>query len=242
MLQRVRNLRRHMHHWTIEYACGWKRIAPPSALGVNGRQVPQHAVVFAACRHRLWRAGVVRHLIRQNVSLIPILVRPSIRNPAKHAGGRADPIAGKDRLPDNEYAGVRVRMLGKDLLDRGGPPQTSCSGGREQQHEPRVVRRGIEIRLQRGKRRCIQCCQRRLARWNPASTEALPGERREQHHDRRDDEERSTFASHIHFDGSKSAAAEAMTWGKSKTSATTAAETQRMTRLVRLRRWHARAP
>src|SRR6516164_4359630 len=60
---------------------------------------------------------------------IPKLPRSAVRNPRQRTPARRFPVDRKNRFPNNQHAHLPVRVMGKQLLRYGSPPQTTRSSG-----------------------------------------------------------------------------------------------------------------
>src|SRR5712664_1019252 len=94
---------------------------------------------------------------------VPKLPGALVCDSAEGAAAWGSKIGGQDRLPDDQNAESRVRMAGKKLFGCGGPPQTCCSSGREQEDNARLVCRAVKRALQFAEARCCQAGERRLS-------------------------------------------------------------------------------
>src|SRR5258707_9132480 len=81
---------------------------------------------------------------------VPKLPGALVCDSAEGAAAWGSKIGGQDRLPDDQKAELRVRMAGKKFFGCGGPPQTCCSSGREQEDNARLVCRGVKRVLEFG--------------------------------------------------------------------------------------------
>lgn len=100
------------------------------AWGVDRGEVPEDAGSVAAVG--LGLAGQVPDVSGYEVGLIPELHGAGIGDAGEGGGGGWGPVGGEDGLPDDQDANVGIGDLGEDLLDCGGPPQASESGGGEE--------------------------------------------------------------------------------------------------------------
>jgi hypothetical protein len=94
--------------------------------------------------------------------LIPELGDTVVREAAKHRRGWRAPVSRQDRFPHGEDFHLDGRMLVKDLLDCGGPPQANRSGGRQQQDDPDIIRRAVKVAFQSSERVSRQISEGRL--------------------------------------------------------------------------------
>src|SRR6266446_3151746 len=119
---------------------------------------------------------------------IPKLPCPPVRNSRQRAPAWRPPIGRKDWLPDNQHAHVAVRVLRKDLLGCGRPPQASRSSRGQQQYHPQglgiAIKGGGEfaqIRIRKHDERPLACGHRG---WSPEIHDSQ--ERSKRHHHEND--------------------------------------------------------
>src|SRR5215469_7682577 len=94
---------------------------------------------------------------------IPKLSHSAVGDSSQCTLARWPPIRREDRLPNDEYAHLPVRVMRKKLLRCGRPPQTTWSSWRQQQHHPGRVRVGIKGSFKLREIRIGKCNERLLA-------------------------------------------------------------------------------
>jgi len=80
---------------------------------------------------------------------IPELQRPPIGNAVQRAPTWRWPVRFENWFPNDQHSQVLFRLLGQELLDCGGPPQTGWSRWRYKQDQTRnlhiVVKRRLKL-------------------------------------------------------------------------------------------------
>ncbi len=190
----LENLRRrhHSNYRAVEYSSTRQGLSPFNARRIDGDQIPQRSASLAAIRFGLAGARV-RHSFCQRMLFIPELPYPPVRQATERTGRWRNPIGRQDRLPNREHRDLRFRMLFKQFLGCGGPPQTHRSRRRKQQDNPDPIGGSVEVSLQRSERSAGQFRQRRLAFGHLMASEVVA--RNHSQHDDSDDHKYSNHCS-----------------------------------------------
>ena len=126
-------IQRGLHYRAIQKNWFGQRSVPLKSRRICGDQIPQKPLALTAVRMRCSRGFFDRNC--DEVAGVPELPNAVIVEPIQHTGAGRAPIGRKHWLPYREdHHGARPVIL-QNLLDRGGPPQTCWSGGREQQDD-----------------------------------------------------------------------------------------------------------
>jgi hypothetical protein len=107
------------------------------------------------------RGGSAIQFLRYEMVRIPKLSGSVIGNPCEIAGAWRAEVSRQDWLPYDQNAELCAGMAGEKFFGCGGPPQTSCSCGREQQNDARLVGGGVKEGLKFAQ--AGESCKGRLA-------------------------------------------------------------------------------
>jgi hypothetical protein len=122
-------------------------------LRMRGEQdyvIPIESSAHAAGGLWLWRlgGGSAIQLFGDEVTWVPELSGSLVCDSGEGTAAWRSEIRGQDGLPNYEEAKFCVCMAGKEFFGCGGPPQTRCSSGREQEDDARIVCRGVKRALE----------------------------------------------------------------------------------------------
>jgi hypothetical protein len=108
--------------------------------------VPEEALVLTAGGFRLGRLGgsQTSELGGNEMMGVPELAGARVGDAGEGAAAGGAPVGGENGFPDDQDTQVRIGVTMEKLGDRGGPPQTGWSCGREQQEQARGVGGAVE--------------------------------------------------------------------------------------------------
>jgi hypothetical protein len=130
---------------------GCRRFVVP--LRMRGEQdyvIPIETSAHAAGGLWVWLlgGGSAIQFLGDEMIWVPELSGSLVCDSRKVAATWRSEIRGQDRLPDDKDTEFCVCMAGKEFFGCGGPPQTGCSSGREQEDDARIVCRGVKRALE----------------------------------------------------------------------------------------------
>ncbi len=151
---------------------GRRSILPARTGWIQNRLVPVEP--FLNATNWIWLRRGPDYAILQfrgdDVLWVPELARASVCNSCECAATWRPPVRCEDRLPYDEHSHSSIGMPRQQLLSCGGPPQTSWSSRRQEQHQPRNGSLSIE-RLLKLPEICLGKSKNRLlASWRRAGT------------------------------------------------------------------------
>lgn len=141
------------------------RASPLNPFGVEGNYVPKYACVSATGRLRC--GELLLQLSGDKVVLVPELHNPTVRNPRKNRSRGPAPIRCQNRFPGHQNGQVHRPLLFQQFFDCGGPPQTTRSCGRQQEHQAGILSRAIKLVFELISVVRPQICEWKLAVWCP---------------------------------------------------------------------------
>jgi len=139
---------------------------------IQNRFIPVESFLNTAIGLRLRRSPgcVLLKFQRHDVLRVPELPSAAVCDSSERAATRRAPVRLEDRFPYHEHTHLSISVPRQELLNCGGPPQTSRSSRRQQQDEPRNAGFGIERVLELRDVTFRECDHRLLAAWRGART------------------------------------------------------------------------
>jgi hypothetical protein len=119
------------------------RASPLNPFGVERNYIPEDASVAATAWLKCGQLLI--HLSGNKAVLVPELYDPAVWNPRKNRPCGPAPIRCQNRFPDHQNCQVHRPLLFQECFDCGGPPQTTRSCGRQQDHQASILSRSIKL-------------------------------------------------------------------------------------------------
>jgi hypothetical protein len=113
-----------------------RSILPMRACRKQNRFVPVEPSLNTAIRFGVRRSSActILQFQRHDMLRVPKLACASVCNSSEGGATRRSPVRRQDRLPYHKHKDLSVGVPRQQLLSCGGPPQTSRSSWRQQQH------------------------------------------------------------------------------------------------------------